>query len=296
MTWIVGTPTMFGYGFGISDVRVTLGDDSEIDCLQKIHPVGRFIAAGFAGSVRIGFAMLEAMSERAFCDDETLANDPIWFAETWPEDARKTFAKFQPEEQAHESHLIVISADPQEHFGPPSWARSYVHIFRSPDFVPEIVPVHKIGSIGCGNHYEPCRAAIERFSNDYKHEESVMQSEVGTPGGMGSRIGFGLTRLLMETRPGGISAHLNYCWVYRGQTIIKTNNHSQMGRWSSFEGGSGVGQTQRVLSIPVPQLPPTPPTVIKEQETFHMPPLATTWEGLIGILKSMDAKAELCVA
>jgi hypothetical protein len=26
MTWVVGTPTMFGYAFGISDLRVTLGD------------------------------------------------------------------------------------------------------------------------------------------------------------------------------------------------------------------------------------------------------------------------------
>jgi len=37
MTWAVGTPTMFGYAFGISDVRVTLGG-TEIDCLQKIYP------------------------------------------------------------------------------------------------------------------------------------------------------------------------------------------------------------------------------------------------------------------
>ena len=42
---------MFGYGFGISDVRVTLADGSEVDCLQKIYPIGRHVAAGFAGSV-----------------------------------------------------------------------------------------------------------------------------------------------------------------------------------------------------------------------------------------------------
>ncbi|WP_260736442.1 hypothetical protein [Tunturiibacter lichenicola] len=57
MTWVVGIPTTFGYAFGISDVRVTLGDKTEIDCLQKIYPIGRYVAAAFAGSVKIGFAM-----------------------------------------------------------------------------------------------------------------------------------------------------------------------------------------------------------------------------------------------
>ena len=62
MTWVVGTPTMFGYAFGISDVRVTLGG-TEIDCLQKIYPVGRWVAAAFAGSVKIGFAMIDMLSK-----------------------------------------------------------------------------------------------------------------------------------------------------------------------------------------------------------------------------------------
>jgi hypothetical protein len=61
MTWIVGMPTMWGYSFAVSDVRVTLADGSERDCLQKIYPVARSIALGFAGSVRLGFKMVEAM-------------------------------------------------------------------------------------------------------------------------------------------------------------------------------------------------------------------------------------------
>jgi hypothetical protein len=46
MTWIASTPTMFGYSFGISDVRVTLADGSEVDCLQKVYNVGRFLRHG----------------------------------------------------------------------------------------------------------------------------------------------------------------------------------------------------------------------------------------------------------
>jgi hypothetical protein len=46
MTWIVGTPCMFGYGFGISDIRVTLSDGSERDCLRGATHVLDFIRVG----------------------------------------------------------------------------------------------------------------------------------------------------------------------------------------------------------------------------------------------------------
>ncbi len=76
MTWIVGTPALFGYGFGISDVRVTFGDDTEVDCLQKIHPVGQWIAAGFAGSVQIGFAMVNELRRFLRVESKDIAWDP----------------------------------------------------------------------------------------------------------------------------------------------------------------------------------------------------------------------------
>src|SRR6266511_2331168 len=58
MTWIVGRAVPWGCAAALSDIRVTLADRSEVDCLQKIYPVGRFIALGFAGSVAIGFGMV----------------------------------------------------------------------------------------------------------------------------------------------------------------------------------------------------------------------------------------------
>ncbi len=56
-------PTIFGYSVGVSDIRVTLYDGSERDCLQKIYPIAQSIALGFAGSVRIGFEMVDVMKE-----------------------------------------------------------------------------------------------------------------------------------------------------------------------------------------------------------------------------------------
>ena len=54
---------MFGYGALYSDVQVTFPDGSTKDLLQKAYPLSNFIAAGFAGSVRIGFMLLDSLSQ-----------------------------------------------------------------------------------------------------------------------------------------------------------------------------------------------------------------------------------------
>lgn len=108
VTWIVGAPTMFGYGFGISDVRVTLADGEEIDCLQKIYPIGRHFAAGFAGSVAIGFAMVEELRRLSSYADERMACDPRAAFREWPACARTVFSAFDGTEQNGRCHLMQL--------------------------------------------------------------------------------------------------------------------------------------------------------------------------------------------
>jgi hypothetical protein len=288
MTWIIGTPTMFGYSFGISDVRVKLGN-REIDCLQKIHPVGRFIAAGFAGAVRIGFEMVDELRQLLYSEDERLACDPLLVAREWPQYSRQVFAKCPRNVRGYGCHLMLFSTHPEEHTGNPLWARSYVHVFRSPDFQADMIPVHTLGSIGCGNNYEPCRAAVKEFSSDFKRRALFEQGEMGMQGGMATILGFNLTQLLMRTQPGGISSHLHYCWVYRGQIIIKTNDHIQKGRWSILEHGSGVNREQNG-----PDTSASKRAALTDGATaFEMPHLAATWEEFRA---ATGAKAEGCVA
>jgi hypothetical protein len=292
MTWILGSPTMFGYGLGISDVRVTLGDGSEVDCLQKIYPVGRWIAAGFAGNVYIGFAMVEELRKLAYLENERLACDPVLVAQEWPHYARQLFARFPADARGDGCDLMLISIHPRDHTGNPSWPRSYVHIFRSPDYQAETVPVHTLGSIGSGSSYPPCQAAVEAFSGDPKRRALFVQGEVGTQGGMATMLGFDLTQLLMGTQPGGISSHLHYCWVYRGNIIIKTNDHRQKGRWSILESGSGINRDQNA-----PDTSTLKQAVLEGGATaFEMPRLAATWEELVQLLDATGAKAERCVA
>jgi hypothetical protein len=276
---------MFGYGFGISDIRVTLGDGSEVDCLQKIYPVGRYIAAGFAGSVRIGFAMIDELRKRANLADKRLSCDPNLVARDWPQHARAIFDKFPPEEQAGQCHLMLISAHPQEHNGNPNWPRCYVHIFRSPTFEAEVVPVHTLGSIGCGSGYRPCQEVIERFNSDNNRRMFYAQGG-GTLGGMGTMIGIELTNLLMRIQPGGISAHLHYCWVYRGKITISTNEHVQKGRWSIIPLGSENAPTSQQEAK----------TLDDGSVVFAMPTIATTWEELEQLLYARGSSARSCLA
>jgi len=124
---------MFGYSIGISDIRVTLGDGSEHDCLQKIYPMTNSIAMGFAGSVRIGFMMAEAMRRWLHCDELDGFWQPLEVAEQWPEIASKVFHSASPEEQDLQCALMLLSTDPVACNGP--GPQTYVHTFHSPDFV-----------------------------------------------------------------------------------------------------------------------------------------------------------------
>ena len=85
MTWVIGASSVFDYGAMMSDVRVTLPDNSERDLVQKAYPVGPFIVAGFAGSVRIGFQMTESRKEFLVMPSNARpgAWEPGWVAEHW---------------------------------------------------------------------------------------------------------------------------------------------------------------------------------------------------------------------
>jgi hypothetical protein len=52
---------------------VTLGDGAEVDCLQKIYPVVRWVAAGFWGSVQIGCALIDSLSRWGNAIEESYA-------------------------------------------------------------------------------------------------------------------------------------------------------------------------------------------------------------------------------
>lgn len=287
-------PVMFGYGFAVSDIRVTLANGEERDCLQKIYSLGNFVAGGFAGSVRIGFAMLETLSTLLNPPEaKNGACDPVALAQWWPTDARDVFSKFCREEQALHSHLMLISASPTENNGDAPWAKSYIHIFRSPDFQAEQIAFWQVGAIGSGNFVEDCRGLIERFSTDREAATQLMKGEVGRPGGAGAELGWSATTVLKRCCPNGISSHLHYCWVFRGQIIIETNDHTTYGRWSMVPLlGVEKDNVEKLSGV-------NPITREPEEEfrhNFTMPPIAQSWEELEKILSAQGATAKGAVS
>ena len=110
--------------------------------------------------------------------------------------------------------------------------------------------------------------------------------ETGNPGGMGGILGFSLTNMLKRTRPFGISSHLHYCWQYLGKTVIKTNDHVTIGRWTALEGGSGINQPASAPSTPVSS------QKIEGGVAFQMPKIAQSWKELDLLLESAGAQAK----
>src|SRR5258708_36535070 len=109
MTWIVGYSSPLGYAIGMSDIRVTFRDNRIKDCLQKIHPISPFICLGFAGSVRIGFSLVERLRYELRVTPPGRAWDQYEVAKWSPEAFQEVFASHPEECRELRSHLILLS-------------------------------------------------------------------------------------------------------------------------------------------------------------------------------------------
>lgn len=280
MTWIVGAGVPFlGYAVAISDIRVRLGDQ-ERDCLQKIYQVGQYLAAGFAGSVEIGFEMIRSLQKDLKVEDPALAWDPAVIAEQWPMTARKVFQKYPASTQKHGAQLILLGAHPTEDVGIPGAGRPYVYSFSWPEFEPVRAKTYEVLSIGSGSAVAPYRELLERYSNDHKFRTLLMHGE-SMPGGTATMLGSSVTTVLKRNPTPGISQHLHLCVVRRGEVQIWPNDHSQAGRWEAWSLGppnSGVKDEPA------------------DMNNFKMPRVATSFDELCQMLDGGATAARDSVA
>lgn len=224
MTWIVGAAAALGYAVGISDVRVTFGDESECDCLQKIYPMARFIAAGFAGSVQIGFAMLDGLSHLLRGAPEDQAFFPQEVVNCFSPLASEVFQSFPADERASHSHLMLLGAHPTDDVGIPGYARCSVHTLRSPGFVPTIAPIGEVVSIGSGSGFPPYQEALASFSSN---PMSLMQMETAGLGASSVILSMVVQKTIERNPSSVISPHAHICLVHRGFVDVRPNNHDQ---------------------------------------------------------------------
>lgn len=161
MTWVIGASTLSGYGVVFSDVRVTFSNGETRDMLQKAYRVGDYIVAGFAGSVYVGFKLLEDLAQRLPQLDADRSWRPEWIAENWGVYAAEVFRNAPDKQKDPGAQVILVGASPDRDLIP-GVARTYVATLRSPSFdAPDIGTGPCVKSIGCGSQVADYVEALE---------------------------------------------------------------------------------------------------------------------------------------
>ena len=94
------------------------------------------------------------------------------------------------------------------------------------------------------------------------------------PGGAATMLASSVTSVLKQNPQPGISQHVHLCIVRRGSVQIWPNDHSYTGRWELWSLGPPNDRSQQENP---------------EVTNFRMPPVATTYEELLSMLRG-DAK------
>lgn len=219
MTWIIGRAGPFGHAIGLSDIRVTLVNGRELDCLQKVHLIGPHLVLGFAGSVRIGLDIVTQLSKVLFSPDKTGIWDPLYIANNISVGTRELFSKSPDEEKALGCSLILFSVHPTKNDGAAPWAKCYVHRFFSPEFQLVEAPQTDIVSIGSGSGVKQYLNVLSSLNQNM----DIYQLELGMPGGSGLGFMSSISSVLDQIHTPGISHFLQIILVGRDNVRIGNN-------------------------------------------------------------------------
>lgn len=202
MTWVIGIPTTFGAAIAYSDSRVTFSDSSQHDCLQKLHRVALQVVLGFAGSVNIGFEVLE--SYRRVCPPSD-PMDPGRAIGMLKEVAKAVWAQASTEEKSLKCHLMLLAADPEK--GDGTYTLTYACTMRSPEFSVTVIPDNDAGSIGADD--PGCLGIIKKLTEGDRRDIWLFKLRTMTPRMAGIFMNDPISSYLSETKPGSISPFLN---------------------------------------------------------------------------------------
>jgi hypothetical protein len=227
MTWICAASTVYGYGVLYSDVQVTFRSTHKTeDLIQKAYPISNFLAAGFSGSVRIGFGLVNSLQDslRMPADArETQAWEPKWVSEKWAPSAKSLFDHApRVERDVKGTGILLVGVSPTETCG--LGAKVYITRFCAPDFRPQIMsrPVQSF-SIGSGAKVAEYKRRVKPL---LRLTSGIMQAEVMNPGGWARQLGFSISRALADHPRDGISKHLHYVIIQRGSIAVETNDEN----------------------------------------------------------------------
>jgi len=227
MTWVIGMPSMFGYCVGLADVQATItysdGTKKYFDSVQKIYPVGKFIVAGFSGTIKTGFRLIDDLKKWSHLPERGVAWIPDCLVIKWRRRARRIFSLL-PDKTRGTVSILLIGVYPQRDNGIPGEPQTYMCVMDSPDFEPRKYGSGKIASIGSGNNVAIYADKIGKLNEGGYNP--LMQMEVGNIGGYGQALMSYLSTVVNDTPVNGISNHMHYCIVRRGGIAIRKNDFS----------------------------------------------------------------------
>jgi hypothetical protein len=234
MTWVIGASSIFDYGAMMSDVRVTFRDGSERDLIQKAYPVGPYIVAGFAGSVTIGFQMLDSLTKFLIVPADAPqpgAWEPEWVAEHWKPIASEIFEAADALEQALHCQILLVGVsnkiDPEVVVNPRAVQMPHACIvrFSSPDFDPLIKKKRlSVDHIGSGGHVEHYTMMMQHH---FKFNSGSLRAEMGALGMWPKMLGSSIARLVRERPIDGISPHVHILVCRNGHIFTMTNDETR---------------------------------------------------------------------
>lgn len=220
MTWVIGAASVLCTGVIISDVRVRFADGRTADMLQKAYPVGNYIAAGFAGSVYIGFQLIESLRDILFIP-EGVGNgafDPVQVAHEWTPLAQEIFRNAPAEERRNGAQIVLVGISPTEHLGVPEFPRVYVIRFTAPFFVPGFMEKGlRICGIGSGAKVKQYKRALRPLS---RSGSGIHQSGVE----WARNLAFCTTIAVRDYPYEGISEHFHVVGIRLGEMVVVKND------------------------------------------------------------------------
>lgn len=219
MTWVLGSGVIVGYAALISDIRVSWPDGTHHDILQKIHPVGSQLMCGFAGSVRLGFAMVEDLRHAL-----KIPEGHVWYpriaAWRWWRRGRRIYSEASTELRRHGCSLILagVSAIPDAMMG----NVSHVIVMRSPEFAPTFVRRGHWVSVGTGADHEYARSlAAQQQSDLMELTVTLGQGEVAIGrGGLAKMLTGSVGRALFDSPLHTVSESVQYGLVFADRMEI----------------------------------------------------------------------------
>ncbi|AWO88246.1 hypothetical protein ABIE85_007117 [Bradyrhizobium diazoefficiens] len=225
MTWIIGASSLLGYGVMLSDVRVTFPNGSTADMLRKAFPISPYIAAGFAGSVYIGYRLLSSLHQFLFIPPsapDQVAWQPEWVAEHWAPEARKIFSSCPISEQKLGVRFLMVGVSPDQDMGAPEIPRVYLIRFSGPHFVPGYMRKGlNVVHIGSGSNVKRYTRA---FREHFRFGASSLRAEIGGQNSWAQMLGTTADLITGEHPVQGVSPHMHVIVCRLGDFAEGTNN------------------------------------------------------------------------